>query len=253
MDKHFELIEKFEWLQRNSIKSLKVSSNLVECMCFTKTATGKYAIVRIDELVEEEIADPPANFIVDDSTKDLIEYEPVEESDLHINIDEFAKKKYAAVEFPLLSKAEQRVVLLVGRSGVGKSSFANTLFGVENAFKAGDDPQGVTKRATCATNYALGSQKFKLSCIDSPGVSDPTVMMEDWLRIMSISLRDKRVNSVVFIIDGTSRRLSSDDLVLMLFLKSMIAQEAHAKHLQVVFSKIDKCDQQEMLPFVSKL
>ena len=91
----------------------------------------------------------------------------------------------------------------------------------KDAFQSGDSPSGVTKTLATATNRLFGKY-FKLTCIDSPGISDPTVMIHNLFIMMYKALQNKNVNMIVFVVDGAAKRISSDDLLLMLFMRELI-------------------------------
>ncbi len=62
-------------------------------------------------------------------------------------------------------------ILLLGRTGVGKSSLGNQLFGDLNTFAVGHQSSSKTETISWASNHYLGTGKC-ITIIDTPGTKD---------------------------------------------------------------------------------
>ena len=104
-------------------------------------------------------------------------------------------------------------VVVLGNTGVGKSSFLNMLAGREDAFKVGDGAMSETALTTAQVHAFLGhGDRVKLNLIDTQGLSDSGGDAKDMQHIKNIveSIKSQEhVDLFIVCFDGPSPRFSS--------------------------------------------
>ena len=155
-----------------------------------------------------------------------------------LGIGLFVTTIFHAVE---ISRAEEACIyLLLGETGVGKSSFVNMMNHGEEIAKEGSTYESQTERVT---SYKTTNPHFRV--IDTPGLYDTTGFtneeINDLIRTTVISESIDMINGVILIIDPTQQRIQFKQLftsLLLLFDQNML------KNVFIIANKNNQIDSQ---------
>ena len=97
-------------------------------------------------------------------------------------------------------------VVLIGSTGSGKSSLANTLCGLKNEFIVGGNIESVTSETLCKL-ISWKNTESQAYIIDTPGLADSLGRDSIHIAEMVLKLREiKEVNAFLIVLNGNQAR-----------------------------------------------
>jgi GTPase SAR1 family protein len=126
--------------------------------------------------------------------------------------------------------AETKKILLIGRSGRGKSTLANVIAGMENKFKESGGSASETKKIQFEE---FKDEDINYLVIDTPGIGDTKMSDNEVLDIIAeaIYLVRDGLSQVLFVIDG---RFDQYEMVTYNLLRTIIFDECITKHTTII-------------------
>ncbi|XP_062852469.1 uncharacterized protein LOC134315310 [Trichomycterus rosablanca] len=146
----------------------------------------------------------------------------------------------------LASHEELRIVLL-GKTGVGKSSAGNTILGAE-VFKCDLAASSVT--SFCFKDFRQVNGR-KVTVIDTPGLFDPSFTVEEMITRIKMCIPRSAPGPHVFLIVVQPGRFTQEDNTTVEIFLRMFGEDA-SRHTMILFTHGDKLVNKNIQDFVSQ-
>ena len=126
-------------------------------------------------------------------------------------------------------------ILLVGETGAGKSSLANRIVGIEDAFEVSDDPEACSKN----TIRKISNIDPNISVIDTPGLQDSRGRDKiHYDQMVKIIKEMKFLHFILIVLNFHNPRLTSSIQYMIKFLCNVFPVN-FLNHVGVVFTHYD--------------
>ena len=126
-------------------------------------------------------------------------------------------------------------LLLVGETGAGKSSFANYVSGIEDAFEVSDDAEACTKE----TIRKISRLDPEIAIVDTPGLQDSSgadsIHYEQMLQVIK---EMKDLHFILVVLNFTCPRFTSSIQHMIKFLCNVFPKN-FAHHVGIIFTHYD--------------
>ena len=155
---------------------------------------------------------------------------------LAADVPGFTEVKTSVLETLQLSSKKSFTFLLVGRTGVGKSSTINSLMGQEVALVNDFEPE------TCTVEpYTTKINGIEFTVIDTPGLCDSSLKEKDREYLKLMKSKAKTVDLMWFVTPLDESRVRSDELSGLQLISEAFGSEIW-NHSIIVFTCADKVD-----------
>src|SRR3954447_3625035 len=144
-----------------------------------------------------------------------------------------------------MTETETKNILLIGRSGRGKSTLANVIVNIENKFKESEKSISETRNVQYE-KFEDKENNIKYLVVDTPGIGDTKMSDNEILDIIAeaVYLVKDGVNQVFFVIGS---RFDEYEMATYNLLRTTIFDENIAKHTTITrtnftdFKEKEKC------------
>ena len=134
---------------------------------------------------------------------------------------------------------ERKVVLFIGKTGVGKSALCNAIIGSKE-FSVSAGTESCTQEVRVKEDFFMGEQTKPITIIDTVGFDDASKESDD-TETTALTRKLKRdfshINLFVIVLDGNNPRIDKSQKD-MLRLFAAVFGETFWKHVLVVFTKV---------------
>ncbi|KLL04517.1 MAG: hypothetical protein MRERV_20c049 [Mycoplasmataceae bacterium RV_VA103A] len=142
--------------------------------------------------------------------------------------------------------AETKIILLIGRSGQGKSTLANVMAGIKNQFEESEESVSKTRKIQ-VEQFEDKKNNINYLVIDTPGIGDTKLSNDEVLDIIAeaVYLVKDGLNQVFFVV---SSRFDQSAMATYNLLRTIIFDEHVAEHTTIVrtrfidFKKKSTCE-----------
>ncbi|KAM4624731.1 GTPase IMAP family member 7-like isoform 1-T1 [Polymixia lowei] len=149
--------------------------------------------------------------------------------------------------FKGLADSYERRIVLVGKTGVGKSAAANTILGRE-AFESELSPSSQTSECKKAKGNVGGRM---VAVIDTPGLFDTHFTQEEVVRRIKMCISLSAPGPHAFLVVLQLGRFTEEEKETVKMIQTTFGEES-AKHTMVLFTHGDMLKKQTIDEFVSK-
>ena len=129
-------------------------------------------------------------------------------------------------------------ILLIGRSGRGKSTLANVITGLENKFKESGSSASETKKVQ-VEEFVDDKSRVSYLVIDTPGIGDTKMSDNEVLDIIAEAVYRAKdgISQVFFVIDG---RFDQYEMATYDLLRTIIFDNDITKHTTIIRTNFSK-------------
>jgi predicted GTPase len=140
-----------------------------------------------------------------------------------------------------IERGDTKVICLLGGTGVGKSSLANTLTCKKGAFKTSADLKSETDETKgVVTSMEHKGRIYQSMIIDTPGYGDTEGRDSIHTAKMILSLKSiKTVNAFIVCLNSSDTRIDVNKQGYLKLLSQMFGGEKFYKHVLICFTKWD--------------